>query len=121
MQHGFEETEENEVKYVGREVCLERKLDASASEISLRGSQDEDRHVDVEGSWGNSGTRACNFLGKITSAGGGWLGAPGSPEDLEPRLEELIQRVQNMSKRLENYKVAQSFWRTVFDTLQQKP
>lgn len=50
MWHGFEETEENEVKCVGREVCLERKLDASASEISLGGSQGEDRHVDVEGS-----------------------------------------------------------------------
>lgn len=30
MQHGFEETGENEVKYVGREVCLERKLDTAS-------------------------------------------------------------------------------------------
>lgn len=50
MQHGFEETEEDKVKYEGREVCLERKLDTSASEISLGGSQGENRHVDVEGS-----------------------------------------------------------------------
>lgn len=50
MQHGFEETEGNEVKYVGREVCLERKLDTSASESSLGRSRGEKRHVDVAGS-----------------------------------------------------------------------
>lgn len=109
MQHGFEETEENEVKYVGREVCLERKLDASASEISLRGSQGEDRHVDVEGSWRNSGTGACNFLSKITSAGWGWLGTPEGPEDLEQLLEELIQRVQNISKETGKLQISTVF------------
>lgn len=106
MQHGFEETEENEVKYEGREVCLERKLDISASEISLAGSQGGNRHVDVEGSWGNSGAGACNFLSKITSAG--W-GAPRGPEDLEQLLEGLIQSVQNMSKETGKLQISTVF------------
>lgn len=37
MQHGFEEPGRNEVKYIGRAFCLERKLDTSSSEISLGG------------------------------------------------------------------------------------
>lgn len=37
MQHGFEEPGKNEVRYVGREFCLERQSDTSSSESGLGG------------------------------------------------------------------------------------